>query len=251
MWLILTGEKYANFSNDFCLFRGLSQIDSPVERRLDRGQFWRDGTGPGDGDTREGFWDEEAVPGAEFPGAVGIGVADADGGVEKLRQLGYTRLGDHSWASGTICRDGAVVTVEVGALEAAQTGGTIPGAGAADGEETHVLRCTGDQFSIEAPAYEDCEPVVAERPHAGEHTAVPEGVDDRRGDIKADGSARLADVLVAEGGAETYGDHARESGNDGEDDALFQGVGGGHILSLPLRWGRHISAGRLRRYPQG
>ena len=229
----------------------MGQVDSPVECGLDGGQVWRDRAGPGDGDAREGFWDEEAVPGAELPGAVGIGVADADGGVEQLSELGYAGLGDHSWASGTISRDGAVVAVEIGALEAAQAGGTIPGAGATDGEEAHVLRGTGDQFAIEAAAYEDCEAVVTEGPYAGEHTAVPEGVDDRRGDIKADGSARLADVLVAEGGAKTNGDHARKSGNDGEDDSLFQRVGGDHILSLPLRWGRHISAGRLRRYPQG
>jgi hypothetical protein len=37
---------------------------------------------------------------------------------------------------------------------------------------------------------------------------MPEGVHDWRGNIKADGATRLADVLVAESGAETHGDHA-------------------------------------------
>jgi hypothetical protein len=44
---------------------------------------------------------------------------------------------------------------------------------------------------------------------------MPEGIDGRRGDVEADGSAGFAEVLVAEGGTYTQGDDAGEAGNDG------------------------------------
>ena len=163
-------------------------------------------------------------------------VAGADGGVDELGELGDAGLGDHGRAAGAVGGDGAVVAGQVGTLKVAQTGGAIAGAGAADREEAHVLGGTGDQLAIEAAAYENREAMVAEGPHAGEHTAVPEGVDGRRADVEADGGTGFADMLVAEGGAQTERDDARQAGNDGEDYSLLQSVGGGHTLSLPLGW---------------
>ena len=77
--------------------------------------------------------------------------------------------------------------------------------------------------------------MVAEGPHAGEQAAVPESVDGGGWNVEADGSAGFADVFVAEGGAQAQGDYARKPRNDCENDALLEGVGGGHMLSLPLR----------------
>ena len=49
--------------------------------------------GPGDEDAGEGFGDEEAVPGAELPGAVGQGVEDADpGGVDQSWRAARRRV---------------------------------------------------------------------------------------------------------------------------------------------------------------
>ncbi len=78
--------------------------------------------------------------------------------------------------------------------------------------------------------------MVAEGPYAGEQAAMPEGVDGGGWDIEADSSAGFADVFVAESGAQTQGDYARKPRNDCENDALLEGVGGGHTLSLPLLW---------------
>jgi hypothetical protein len=203
------------FKLSFRIIPDLGQFDGAVERGLDGGQVWRNWACPGYSDTGEGFGDEEAVPGAKLPGTVGVGVADADGGVDELSELGDTRLGYHGRASGSIGGDRAIATGEVGALHVTQAGGSIAGARAAYGEEAHPLRSAGDQFAIEAAADKDRKPVVAEGPHAGEHTAVPEGIDCRRGDVEADSSAGFADVLVAEGGTDTQGDNAREAGNDG------------------------------------
>ena len=63
-------------------FRRLGQFDGTIERGLDRGQVWRNWARPGDGDAREGFGDEEAIPGAELPGAVRMDVAGADRSVD-------------------------------------------------------------------------------------------------------------------------------------------------------------------------
>lgn len=179
----------------------MGQFDGAIKCGLDRGQVRRDWACPSDGDAREGFGDEEAVPGAELPGAVGVWVADADGGVDELSELGDARLGDHGGAAGAIGSDSAVVAGEVGALKVAQARGAVPGAGAANGKEAHSFGGAGDQFPIEAAAYEDRKTVVAEGPYAGKHAAMPEGVDGRSGNIEADGSAGFADVLVAESGA--------------------------------------------------
>src|SRR5260370_32909401 len=68
-------------------FRRLGQFDGAIERCLDRGQVWGDRACPGDGDAREGFGDEEAIPGAELPGAVGMNVTGVYRGVDELGEL--------------------------------------------------------------------------------------------------------------------------------------------------------------------
>ena len=184
----------------------MGQDDRAVESGLYRGQVRGGRARPGDGDAREGFGDEEAIPGAELPGAVGMNVTGIYRGVDELGELGDAGLGYHGRASGAVGGDGTVVPVEVGALEVAQAGGAVAGAGTADGEKAHVLRGTGDQLPVEAAADEEGKAVVAEGPYAGEQAAVPEGVDGGGWDIEADGSAGFADVFVAEGGAQTQGD---------------------------------------------
>jgi hypothetical protein len=216
----------------------LGEFDGAVERGLDRGQVWRNWTRPSYRDTGEGFGDEEAVPGAELPGAVGMDVAGVHCGVDELGELGDAGLGDHGRTSRAVGGDGTVVAGKVGALEVAEPGGAVSGAGAADGEKAHVLCGAGDQFAVEALADEEGNSLFAEGPYAGEQAAVPEGVDGGRRHVEADGGTGFADVFVAESGTETQRDDARNPRNDGENDALFQGVGGGHILSLPLRCSR-------------
>jgi hypothetical protein len=72
---------------------------------------------------------------------------------------------------------------------------------------------------------------------------VPEGVDGGRGSVVAGSGAGVADVAVAEGDAETANGHAREAGDDGEGEALLQGVGVCHGLSLPAGLGMRRAQG--------
>ena len=179
---------------------GLGQLDGAIECGLDRGQVRGGRACPGDGDAGEGFGDEEAVPGAELPRAMGMDVAGADGGVDELGELGDAGLGDHGRTSGAVGGDGTVVSGEVGALEIAQAGSAVAGAGAADGEKAHVPCGAGDKLAVEALADEEGEAVIAEGPYAGEQAAMPEGVDGGGWDVEADGGAGFAHVLVAESG---------------------------------------------------
>lgn len=179
----------------------MGQLDGAIERGLDRGQVGRGRACPGDGDAREGFGDEEAIPGAELPGTVGMNVAGSDCGVDQLGELGDAGFRHQGGPSGAVGGDGTVVPGEIGALEVAQAGSAVAGAGAADGEKAHVFGGTGDQFAVEALADEEGEAVIAEGPYAGEQAAMPEGVDGRGWDVEADGGAGFADVFVAESGA--------------------------------------------------
>jgi hypothetical protein len=206
----------------------LGQFDGAVERGLDGRQVGGDGACPGDGDPREGFGDEEAVPGTKLPGAVGMNVTGVDGGVDELGELGDAGLGHHGWAPGAVGGDGTVVSGEIGALEVAEAGGAIAGAGTANGEEAHVLCGAGDELAVEALADEEGKAVVAEGPYAGEQAAVPEGVHGGSGDVEADGGSGLADVLVTESGSETQGDDTRDPRNDCKYDSLLQGELLGH-----------------------
>jgi hypothetical protein len=200
---------------------------------------------PGDGNAGERFGDEEAVPGAELPGAMRVDVAGADGSVDELSELGRTGLGDHGGAAGAVGGDGAVVAGEVGTLHVAQTGSAVAGAGAADGDEAEAFDGAGDEFAVEAAADEDGEAVVAEAPGAGNQTAVPEGVDGGGRDLVAVCGSRLADVVVAKGDAEATDNHARQTGDDGEGYALLKGVGGDHFLSLPFEGAAGVVSSQL------
>jgi hypothetical protein len=209
-------------------FGGLGQFDRVVEDGLHGCVVGGYLGGPGDGDTREGLGDEEAVPGAKLPGPVGMGVERADGGASEFGQLGDAGLGDHGGAAGTVGGDGAVVACEVGAVEVAQADAAVAGAGAADGDKAETLNGAGDEFAVKAAADEDGDAVVAEAPGAGEQAAMPESVDGRRRDVVPGGRADVPDIAVAEGDAETAHGHAREAGDNGEGDALLEGVGVGH-----------------------
>jgi hypothetical protein len=218
-------------------FGGLGQLDGVIEDGLDGGLVGGGLRGPRYGDARERFGDEEAVPGAELPGAFGMAVEGADGGAGELGELGDAGLGDHGGAAWTVGGDGAVVAGEVGAAEVAQAGGAFAGAGATDGDEAEALDGAGDEFAIEATADEDGDATIAEAPDAGEQAAVPEGVDGGRRGVEGRGGAGVADIAVAEGDAETADGRARKAGDDGEGQALFQGVGVCHGLSLPAGLG--------------
>jgi len=161
---------------------------------------------------------------------VRIDVAGADGRVDEFGELDDAGFGDHVRAARAVCGDGAVVAREVGALEVAQAGSTIAGAGTTDGDEAKALDRTGDEFAVEAAANEDGEAVSAEVPGSGKQAAVPESVDGRRRELVAGPGTGLADVAVAESNAETADHQAREARDDRERDALLQGVGFGEGL---------------------
>ena len=227
------GRKFSSFLNYF--LGRLGQFDGAVKRGLYGSQVGWDWACPSDGDAREGFGDEEAIPGAELPGAVGVNVTGVDHRVDELGEVGDAGFGHHGGTPGAVGRDGTVVSGEIGALEVAEAGSTVAGAGAADGEEAHVLGGTGDELAVEALADEESKAMVPEGPYPCEEAAVPKGVDGRSGDVEADRGAGFADVLVAESCAQAQGNNARNSRNNCENDALLEGVGGSHISSLPTR----------------
>ncbi len=181
-------------------------------------------SGPGDGDTREGLGNEEAVPGTGLPGAMGVDVKGSDGGIDELGKLYNAWFGDHSGASGAVGGDGAVVAGEVSALQVAQASGSIARAGASDGDEAEPFDRAGDEFAVEAAADENGHSMIAEAPRRGQQTAMPEGIDRRRRRVVAGKSAGIGDVFVAERDAKAADDGARQAGNNGEGEALLQGV---------------------------
>lgn len=182
--------------------------------------------GPGEEDARPGFGDEEAVPGAELPGAQGEGVEGADaGGLDELGELGGTGLGDHGGAARAVGGHGADVAGGVGVREVAETGGAGAGGRAADGEEAEPLHGAGDEFAVEGLADEDGDALVAEAVGAGEERAVPEDEDGRAGDLVAGDCAGIGHLLVMEGGAEEADEGGRERWDESEGESLEAGVG--------------------------
>jgi len=97
----------------------LGECDGAVEGSLDGGLLGGNRNGPGDGDTGEGLGNEEAVPGAELPGAVGVDVAGVDGRVEEMGEMNHAGFGDQGWAARAVGGNGAVVSSEIGAVKAA------------------------------------------------------------------------------------------------------------------------------------
>jgi hypothetical protein len=206
----------------------LGECDGAVEGSLDGGLLGGNRNGPGDGDTGEGLGNEEAVPGAKLPCAVGVDVAGADGRVEEMGEMNHAGLGDHGWPARTVCSDGAVVSGEIGTVKTAQADGAVAGAGAADDDEAEPLDGAGNEFAVEAAAYQNREAVSAKTPRTSEQTAVPEGVDGGRRNVVAGGGTGIADVAVTKGDTKTADGHAREAGDDGEGESLLQGVGVSH-----------------------
>src|SRR5665213_1145839 len=102
------------------------------------------------------------------------------------------------------------MTAKISALQVAQTGGAVAGAGAADGDEAETLDGAGDKLAVEAAADEDGDAMVAETPRGGEQAAVPEGVDGGRRGVVAGKGAGIGDVFVAKGDAEAADKGARK-----------------------------------------
>ena len=122
-------EKHATFLKLFFrIILRLGEFDGAIERGLDGGQVRGSRARPGDRDAREGFGDEEAIPGAELPGAVGMNVTGVYRGVDELGELDDAGLGYHGRAPGAVGGDGTVVPGEVGTLEVAQARGAVAGA---------------------------------------------------------------------------------------------------------------------------
>jgi hypothetical protein len=207
---------------------GLGQLDGVVESGLDSGLLGGDLDRPGDGDAGERFGNEETVPGAQFPGLLGVNVEGAYGGFDKFGQLGGAGLGNLSRATGTVGSDSTVVAGEVGPLEVPETAGAVAGAGTSNGDEAQAFDGAGDEFAVEAAAYENGDAIVAETPRAGEQTAMPEGVDCGRRSVVTWARSGIADIAVTEGDAEAADGHARQARYDGKGNALLQGEGLGH-----------------------
>jgi hypothetical protein len=151
-----------------------------VKYGLNSALLGRNMRGPGYGDTREWLRDEEAVQGTELPGLLGVDVEGAYGGIDEFGQLGNAGLGDLSRTTRTVGGDSAVVAREIGALEVAQTAGTVARTGAANGNKAQTLNGAGDKFAVEAAADEYGDAVVTETPGACKEATMPEGVDSRR-----------------------------------------------------------------------
>lgn len=206
----------------------MGEFDGVVECRLDPGLVGGNPCGPRHGDTRERLGDKEAVPGVSLPGPVRVDVEGTDGGIDESGQLDDAGFGDLGGTAGTVGGDGAVMASEVGALQIAQAGCAIAGAGASNGHEAETLYGAGDKFTIEATADEDGHAVVTEAPGGGEQATMPEGVDGRGRGIVAGQGVGVADVFVTKSDAEAADGGAHDAGNDVEGEALLHGVGVGH-----------------------
>jgi len=220
--------------------RGLSQCDGAVESSLYSGLVCRSGARPSDRDSGERFGDKKAVPGSQPPRAVRMDVTGTNGSVDELSELDSSGLGDHGRATRAIGGDGTVVAGEVSALHVAKARRAVAGAGAADGNEAKPFDSTGDEFAVKAAADEDGQLVVTEVPCARQQAPVPEGIDAGWRNVISGSRSRLADVAIAESDTEAADGHTCKARDDCERDALPQAVGGGHVLSLPLRGGDGI-----------
>ena len=220
--------------------RGLSQCDGAVESSLYSCLVGGSGTRPRDRDSGERFGDKKSVPGSQLPRAVRMDVASTDGSIDELSELGSSGLRHHGRTTRAIGGNGTIVTGEVSALHVAKARRAVAGAGAADGNEAKLFNSTGDEFAVKAAADEDGQLVVAEAPRARQQAPVPEGIDARWRDVISRSRSRLADVTITESDAQAADGHTRKARDDRERDALAQAVGGGHVLSLPLRGGDGI-----------
>ena len=178
---------------------------------------------PGKGDGREGLGNEEAVPRAQLPGAVGQSVVGSDpGGVDELCELHNAGLRNHVGPAGTVGGNGGAMACLVGFGHVAQTECAATRRRAADGKEAEILDGAGDEFAVEGRRDEDGDSLVPEAVSAGEQRAVPEGEDDGAGDFDADGDVRRVDVAVAPGASEQADEENRDGRDDREEDSLLE-----------------------------
>ena len=151
-----------------------------------------------------------------------MNVACADRSVDQLGKLSNARFGHHRRPPRPVRSNGAVVPIEISSLHIAQTRSPVARARATHKTKPHLFSSPSDQLAIEALADQQRETVVAKRPHTGQQTSMPEGIDSRRRDVEANNGAGFANMLEAKGGTEAFGDDARNPRNDCQDDALLQ-----------------------------
>ena len=82
--------------------------------------------------------------------------------------MNHTGFGDQGWAARAVGGNGAVVSSEIGAVKAAQAYGAVARAGAADGDEAEPFHGAGDEFAVEAAAYQDRETISPKTPRTSE-----------------------------------------------------------------------------------
>lgn len=213
----------------------LGELHGVIERRLHGGPLGSNVGDPADGNARERLGDKEAVPGTKLPGAFRMGVEDDNFPVDEAGQLRGAGFGDLCRAARTVGGDGAEVTVEIRTLQVAEADAAVTRAGAANGDEAETLDSTGDELAVEALADENGDTAVAKVPHTGEQTTVPEGKDPRRRGVVAREWAGIADVPIAKCDAEAADDEARKARDCSKSQALPEGEGLGHVMSLPAR----------------
>src|SRR5579875_3284641 len=103
-------------------------MDRRVEGLLDGWEVGDDVWWPGEGYRRERFGDDEAVPGVEFPAAVGESVVCANpGGTAQLSELNGAGLGYHVGAAWAVGGEGADVAFGVGLGHGAEPGSSAAG----------------------------------------------------------------------------------------------------------------------------
>jgi len=157
-----------------------------------------------------------------------VDIEGSYGGVDEFGELRDTRFGHHCGAARAIRRDGAVASGQISALKVAKANGTIPGAGAANGNEAEAFDGASDQFAVKAAADENGDAVITKPPRTREQTSVPEGVDSGWWRVVARYGVGITDVAVPEGNTETADGHARNARDDEQSDALLKGVGRCH-----------------------
>lgn len=150
----------------------------------------RDVCGPSEQDFGKGFGDQESVPGVEGPGARGERVEGADPrGLDELRELRRSRLGDHGGTAGAVDGDGAAVAFAVGIGEGAESGDAAARGGAANGAEAEPLHGSRDELAVEGARDKDGNVLPSEAMGAREQGAMPKSVYGGAGDLVA-GDAR-------------------------------------------------------------
>ncbi len=154
-------------------------VEGPLECGRDEwcGTLDRDGCGPAAGNARKWPGDEEAVPGAEAPGACGMQVEGAHGGDAGVR-CGCCCSGfcDVSGAPGAVDRDGAFATSLQSSRKGEQTGRAAAAAGAAYWHKAETLDDACNEFAVKGLGDEDVNAEVSVAIGGQQEGVVPERV---------------------------------------------------------------------------